>query len=283
MAEVIRRGFQDAFGERWPEEYEGIGHWVAGAKERIFGTERPLDSSMRAKPFIAREFGLFTGSSVRWYVEGATEYHAFLELLSDPGYFSIELVNLDGVIAERKKGNAALTLEGMLQQDRQMRRFSMISLDHDVAENRRYLTRQIREGRLVGGVALSRPDFEFANFTLTELIDIAAMMDEGMGFSGIGLKEAECGVISGAKAFEQWYRSKSARCGADLKGEEWGRALGRYAREHPKTQDGHERPMIDQMRAAAFGWSTSYVFHDKHFTLDPDSFKMVPRNTGTLK
>jgi len=37
LAELIRRGFEDAFDERWPEEYEGAGHWPEGVKERIFG------------------------------------------------------------------------------------------------------------------------------------------------------------------------------------------------------------------------------------------------------
>lgn len=169
MAEVIRRGFEEAFEERWSEEYEGIGRWFAGARERLFGSEYPLDNAMRAKPFVAHEFGLFTGSSVRWYVEGDTEYFAFLELLSEPGYYAIELINLEGEIAKRK-GNFAVKLEGMLREDRRLRRFSMISLDGDVDENRRFLRRQILEDNLVGGLAIHKPDFEFANFSLPELV-----------------------------------------------------------------------------------------------------------------
>lgn len=279
MAEVIRRGFQDAFDERWPEEYEGSGHWVKGAREWIFGSERPLDSAMRAKPFVARDFGLFTGSSVRWYVEGDTEYFAFHELLSEPGYYSIELINLEGEIA-RRKGNTAFKLQGMLQEDRRLRRFSMISVDDDVSENRRFIRRQILDDNLVGGISLHKPDFEFANFSLSELADIAAKMDESLVFSGTPLREANCSGITDAKAFEQWYRSASARAGADLKGESWGRALGRYASKYLITEDGRERPMISQMRAAAFGWSVSYVLHYEHFTLDPDTFEMVAKSTN---
>jgi hypothetical protein len=278
LAELIRRGFEDAFDERWPEEYEGAGHWPEGVKERIFGAERPLDSAMRTKPFVAREFGLFTGSSVRWYVEGDTEYFAFLELLSDPVYYSIELMNLHGEVAARK-GNTAIKLQNMLRQDRNLRRFSMISLDSDVGENIRFIRRQILDDNLVGGVALHKPDFEFANFSLTELVEIAATMDESLGFLGAPIRDAKCSAITGAKAFEQWYRSASTRSGADLKGKTWGHALGRYASEHPKTEVGHERPMIGQMRAAVFGWSSSYASHDRHFTLDPNTFEMVPRST----
>jgi hypothetical protein len=209
-------------------------------------------------------------------VEGDTEYFAFLELLSEPQHFGIELINLKGEIASRK-GNTAVKLEGFLKEDRRLQRFSMLSLDHDVGENRRFVRRQILEGSLVGVVALHKPDFEFANFSVTELVEIAARMDESMGLTGASIRNAKRDAITGAKAFESWYRSSSERYGADLKGPAWGHALGTCAREHPKGKDGCERPMIEQIRAASFGWSISYRSHYAHFTLDPDTFKLVPR------
>lgn len=102
MAEVVRRGFEEAFNQSWSEEYDLSNGWYTGAKERVFGSERPLDDAMRTKPFMARDFGLFTGSSVRWYVEGDTEYYAFLEVLQEPGIYGIELINLRGEIAIAK-------------------------------------------------------------------------------------------------------------------------------------------------------------------------------------
>jgi hypothetical protein len=230
MAEVIRRGFEDGFDQQWPEEFESGGHFYEGVKETIFGAERPLDNAMRTKPFIAHEFGLFTGSSVRWYVEGVTEYAALQELLVDPAYYGIELVNLQGEIAARR-GNIAIKLENMLREDRRLRRFSMISLDADVGANVAFIRRQILADNLVGGVALHKPDFEFANFSLAELVEIAATMDEQNGLSDTSIRQANCDGITGAKEFGQWYQAASARCGGNLKGEAWGRVLGRHARE----------------------------------------------------
>lgn len=74
MAEAIRRAFEEVHKIRWPEEYEAFGYWPAGAREIDFGSERPLDSILAAKPYLAHSFGLFTGSVVRRYVEGLTEY-----------------------------------------------------------------------------------------------------------------------------------------------------------------------------------------------------------------
>jgi hypothetical protein len=108
------------------------------------------------------------------------------------------------------------------------------------------------------------------------LVEIAATMDEQNGLSDTSIRQANCDGITGAKEFGQWYQAASARCGGNLKGEAWGRVLGRHAREHRKIH-GHERSIIDQTRAAIFGWSTSYGSHSRNFTLDPDTFRPIPK------
>lgn len=100
LAEVIRLAFEEVHATKWPEEDQRFGHWLAGGRRRFFGSERPLDDATRSKPYIAHRFGLFTGSSVRWYVEGHTEYGAISELLPEASAFGIELVNLGGRIAD---------------------------------------------------------------------------------------------------------------------------------------------------------------------------------------
>jgi hypothetical protein len=102
MAEVIRRGFEDAAGVRWLEEDWAIGHWLPDARKHTFGSERPLDDEFRSRPYIAYRFGLFTGSSVRWYMEGDTEFYALDQILPESHKVGIELVNLKGAIAEGK-------------------------------------------------------------------------------------------------------------------------------------------------------------------------------------
>ena len=100
----------------------------------VFGSERPLDDALQSKPYLAWEYGLFTGSVVRWYVEGETEYYAILSILPEPSKVGLELVNLRGNIASGRD-NAALKLQDWLIEDKALRRFSMISFDFDVAAN----------------------------------------------------------------------------------------------------------------------------------------------------
>lgn len=144
MAEVIRRGFEEAHETQWEEEDQSFGYYAAGGRVRIFGSERPFDDPMHAKPFLAYRFGLFTGSAVRWYVGGDTEYYACLQILEEPSRLGVELVNLRGEIANEKR-NGARKLEDALKEDLALRRFTVISFDRDVEANKRAIRRQIEQ------------------------------------------------------------------------------------------------------------------------------------------
>jgi len=76
IAEVLRRGFRDVYDVNWPEEDQAFGQWFPGARARIYGSENPTEETSTAKPNVAFEFGLHTGSTLRWYLEGETEYFA---------------------------------------------------------------------------------------------------------------------------------------------------------------------------------------------------------------
>jgi len=82
-------------------------------------------------------------------------------------------VNLGGAIATGK-GNTPLKLEALLQKDRSLRRFSVLSFDGDVPTNLKYIRRQVGQGNIVGLITVHDPDFEFANFSASELADVAA-------------------------------------------------------------------------------------------------------------
>ena len=76
IAEVIRMGFEELHQVRWLEEDRAFGRWSPEARARTFGAERPLDDTLAAKPSLASRFGLSTRSTLRWYLEGHTEYYA---------------------------------------------------------------------------------------------------------------------------------------------------------------------------------------------------------------
>ena len=282
LAEVLRRAFENVHGGKWLEEDQAFGTWLPGGREREFGSQRPLDDVFRSKPYLAHSFGLFTGSSVRWFVEGPTEYYAVAEMLPEPSKFSIELVNLHGVIA-LDKDNIALKLGAWLGEDKALRRFSIISFDRDVGANEKIIRLQVERGNVVGFIAAHKPDFEFANFTIGELVEIAARLDEAHGISGGDLRNSDWTGISGGRQFEKKYEQVSARGSSGLKGEQWGRALARYAFEHPYREDNRAvRSFVAEMRAALNAWSSNYDYQ-KEQKFDPDTFELIDPRTSNAR
>ena len=265
MAEVIRRGFEDVRTERWPEEDQS-GRRVPGARKFVYGSERPLDDLLRSTPYLAYNFGLFTGSAVQWYVEGDTEYYAIIEILLEWSKLGIELVNLTGGFAK--------SLGESLKEDVRLRRFSMISFDVDDESNKKMIRRQIEQENIVGSIAAHNPDFEFANFSIRELAEVAARVDERESHSAEAIRSEEWKGIKSARTFAERYRKVSKRR-RELKGEKWGRALGAYALEHPRGDDGSERPLLKDVRAALHARLSNYDYQRANFTFDRATFAPV--------
>ena len=274
IAEVIRRAFEEVTTEKWPEEDQATGWWHPGARLRIFGSERPIDDELKAKPYLALKFGLFTGSLVRWYVEGETEYFAIRHILLEPSRSGIELVNLRGVV-QAERDNIALKLQDWLKEDMALRRYSMISFDTDVSTNVKSVRRQIDQKHVVGYIAAHKPDFEFANFTVQELAEIAARIDEKNGISGEKVRKADWTGVNTGKTFEALYKKASARKPRSLKGQQWGEALAAYILEYPKRpDDGRERPFWQEIQAALRARFASYDLQQK-IGFDRDTFESV--------
>jgi hypothetical protein len=169
IAEVIRLAFEEVHGVQWSEEDEAFGIWREGAKTKLYGSERPIQNALTTRPHIAFEFGLHTGSTVRWYVEGETEYQAVLYALPKAALSGIEIINLKGVFKEKQKN--MLRLEENLLQDKILRRFVFISCDNDVEANLKFLREQIIKDNIVGYINCNSPDFEFENLILDSIVD----------------------------------------------------------------------------------------------------------------
>gem|GEM_PF-860730 len=275
IAEVIRLGFEAAHEEPWPsEEDECQGHFFDGVRKLIFGAERVFDNPLKTRPFLVQEFGLTKGSSLRWYVEGQTEYAAFRTLVEEPELYGIEIVNLKGQIKEGG-GDVTMKLVGMLAEDCMQHRFSMLSLDADVAANKKAVRKHIQEGRLVGSVAWHDPDFERANFSLPELFQIKARLDVSEDAAMQSFEGTDHINQEEPDDLEAWYRH--LRKERAFKGEGWGQALAEYAGEHPRMSNGNLRPMIEQVRVARQVWAADYAAHRRNFQLDPDTFRIAPR------
>lgn len=185
IAEVIRLAFEEVHGVQWSEEDEAFGIWREGTKTRLYGSERPIQKALTTRPHIAFEFGLHTGSPVRWYVEGDTEYQAASYVLPKAALAGIEFINLKGVFKEN--ANAPMRFEDHLKNDRELKRFSFISFDADRMDNVKLLKKHIEQNNIVGYVNLNQPDFEFENFSVDELIEIAIQLDGTLGFDSKSL------------------------------------------------------------------------------------------------
>ena len=283
MAEVLRRGFRDVYGVNWPEEDQAFGQWFPGARERIYGSERPTEETSIAKPNVAFEFGLHTGSTLRWYLEGETEYFAALYILPKAASGGLELVNLKGAVGN-ERANAALRLADGLIQDKELRRFSFISFDMDVVANLKAIRRQAQIGNIIGYINCNNPDFEFANFTLKELVDVAATMDESQGASSEKIRTSDWSGIKNGKQFDENYRNLSEIGQKGLKGEQWGKALAEYALNYPYFDRKDKKcPFLEAVNYALQSRRVRYDNQRNNYFINPETFQIEKRPKGIKK
>ena len=187
----------------------------------------------------------------------------------------MEIVNLRGNIATNKD-NIAFKLSDALIEDCALRRFSIISFDTDVSDNVKAIRLQVKQGHVVGYIAAHEPDFEFANFSLKELIEIAACIDESNNFSGAPVRDANWDGVTCARVFEKRYCNVSDRKPRSLKDKYWGSALAEYAGNHPNREDNKdERPFWKEIRVALQARVAHYDLQKREYSFDPETFEIV--------
>lgn len=175
-----------------------------------------------------------------------------------------------------------MRLQDSLIEDKALRRFSMISFDVDVKDAVKAVQRQLKLGNVVGLISAHKPDLEFANFDLCELIEIAAQIDADRGFSPETVLHADWSNVASGRAFEIRYLSVSERRADALKGEIWGRALGRFALKHPRGNNpGRNRPILSQISAALHAWNSNYDFERDFVEVDPKTFERRQKDLRT--
>lgn len=281
IAEVLRRAFRDVHDVKWLEEDLNNDQRVSWIRKEMFGTEFPTDNTLMAKQHLLFEFGLHTQSILRWYLEGTTEYYAALYGLQSKNltYSGIELINLNGAIAENKS-NSPFRLANHLTQDKIHRRFSVISFDGDVPANVKFLREKIEAGNIIGYINLNTPDFEFANFTLNELIEVAANLDDEKGGDGQAIRNGSWDNVKTGKEFEDRYktlttiRTHPKGEPPSLKGEPWGQALAQYALDNIPTHDSKKtRPFFETLFHVLRASKVKYEFQRDNFRINPETFQ----------
>ena len=283
MAEMLRLFLRDAAGEttlredeyiggpyrEWQRERYGIGN--GGMPDRI-GLKR-----------LARDFGLDGSYKGFWYVEGDTEFGFFNRLSRGYGFdldeLGIQLINLGGTgkIEQLRKDvrkrlsnpNEVRQTAKALQADEV---FTFLTIDDDSGIAEALKEPEVR-ALFTAGVMKWDGDFEWANFTFTELMDAASRMqsvESDEVSSGDVIKEikSERTKLDGTgrpksfgKAFED---AIVRRTGFESfsKGIRWGETLADLVLESQVDRDS-ERPALVALRRAL-----SMTYADFSLTLE---------------
>lgn len=280
MAEIIRRAAEDALGQYFPEEDElGFGQWMAGARKSIYGTERILDSSDEIRRDFLTSMGIDYGVKVRCYVEGETELGALVSAVGEAG--GTEFINLRGQVVEKR--GKGLSFAAALKNDKKSHIFSVVVMDQDRDDFTRALKKAAAEETFFGRFFISSPDFEFANFTVDEMIDVLLDL-EGRDKIQIPAREEIAPLVVHAQSGKQFFESlkKHELLQRVGKSETWGEALMKYASQHPEFPQGHKRagetrPAIEVARLLVSARDAGYLRSIDKYRIDPDTGKLEPR------
>lgn len=282
MAEMLRRIAEEVFHIELPEEDEkGFGWTPRDSKKKIYGSNRILDRDRRVANEFMRQFGLDYSVRVRCYIEGDTEYGALESVFVR--YGSIELLNLAGnVVQKRGKG---VGFRESLRSDLDKGIFSVIVIDGDRHDFIRAVRKASEDDEICGMFSISKPDFEFANFTRSELEEILWNILKEKEISTVEsrqkLKEVIAGTNSGKEILSSAKKSFPALNHVD-KGKPWGRILMDYAWKNPEILDEQTkkkkvRPIIEIVHIAVHAVRANYQSSRRKYKVDPQTGRQVPR------
>ena len=260
QVEIYRRHIEEVFETKIPEEDEcGFASVNTKYKLEAHGSYRLLDGERIVVNQFIRGLGLDYGIRVNVYVEGDTEYYAIKTEFEKTNH--VNIINLKGAFAEsRGKG---LSFRENLRNDKNSKIFSVIVFDNDVSDNVRAMKKAIEDDEVVGRFFISKPDFEFENFSLEELSDIVITLSHEYG---IDIDENSkflelIGEVRSGEEFKKVITQYSNDLGRLIKGKIWGEALAIYANEH--YEDFQERTIIKIFHMISACKSYSYELSKK--------------------
>jgi len=278
MAETLRRASEEAFAVSLPEEdQKGFGQWMRGARKIKYGTERIFDASEVVRKKFLGSCGLNSAPRFRCYVEGETEYGAL------DSYFTpesgVELINLKGQFVESK--GKGLAFRHSLRQDKQSHILSIVILDGDRDDYVRSVRQAAKQDEMYGQFYIQNPDFEFGNFSITELEVILWNMAVERGApsdSRSNLKAVLNGVSSGDALFKA-AKNSVLELNQLGKGTDWGEALMQFAMNNPNREDtSQKRQIYEIIEIIMRGLSSWYSNTPSEYRVDAQTGKLIERN-----
>lgn len=282
MAEMIRLATEDAFRKHLPEEDEiGFGYLMPGHKEKRYGSQRLFDGNFRGSKEFLRSFDLDYAVRLRWYVEGDTEAGAVEALFGD--FEPFECVNLGGQVSA--SGGKGLAFKEDLTRDLRASVFSFVTIDGDREEFVRVLRKAAEDDSFCGEFDISSPDFEFGNFSVEELTDVAWQMalEQNAGAEWRERFSWACARASSGKEFARCASAAIPNFRLEIaKGKRWGKLLMAYAAKNPnridpKSGKSAPRPFLQLAQDAFNAVDASFHVHRRKMRVDPKSGRLVTR------
>ena len=189
-AEVLRRYLEISHDMRLAEETGSL-LTVADSPSNpmLYGGERLLDFDRKVFRRIVRRFGLDPQARLTWLVEGDTEV-GLAERLAERYGTTLEEVGMDVMNIRGLGGLNDNRTASLLERLKNEEVFVYVSVDRDAQAGQEHLRqlKQYARSDLLVGFELWEPDLEDANFTRSELAQIAT--DTALA-EGIDLKVSE--------------------------------------------------------------------------------------------
>lgn len=273
LAEMVRRGCAAHIkGEALPcEEHIGFSSIDDRVMQEAFGASSIVDAEAAAKEAYLRHFRLDYSTQVRWYVEGATEFGAVSEAADALGAAHIEIIDLKAQFIANSRKNI-LGFRDSLRRDQATQVLSFVSVDTDRDDNLRALRRAAEDEEITGRVFLSAPDFEMANFSLNDLVEVVLTFANADADKGV-LRQQLC-----ASQSLRDLHTKARALGLEVgKSESWGRALMRFALANPTTTAGTQRGVVKAVWQAAAARLSSYRYFRQRYRMCPTTLGLQER------
>lgn len=278
MAETLRRATEKTFNVMLREEDElGFGMVYPNVKKELYGSNRILDKNENVVKEFMKQDAFHYGLCAKFYVEGDTEFQALYYAFQAYNINYIELINLRGEVAQKRGKGVAF--RDNLKSDIQMNVFSFILIDGDRFDFVSAVKKAAHDDEICGSFFISHPDFEFANFDLSELEEIIwnwiledapqrTITDRNVLHDKI--KDVKNGeeLLSKVKATPQFNDV--------TKGSDWGKRLIQYALQHPRRQNKY-RPIIEAIHMALRTKGANYQSTRNNYRVDENSGQLVKR------
>ena len=173
IAEIIRLFLEEVSDKPVIKEWHPNGHPDTPWVERVYGSQPKFGSPDFLRP-VVRHFGLDPAFRMIWLVEGYTEEGFILRYTERLGANIGEFVTIRNFGGDGSFQRQIPAIDADLQAAREEQCFVTLTFDDDSKDTRSRLEGLVQNGLVNVRFVLNKPDFELENFTVAQLVSVAA-------------------------------------------------------------------------------------------------------------